>query len=98
MQQHRDDGYPEIGTPSAKLGQLEVNGYSTIGYFALPEHCWIDDFYGPLQADFWALLERHGRSEEARAIVEAERREIELYSEYKAYLSHGVYIARKHWA
>jgi SAM-dependent methyltransferase len=95
IQQHWDGEYPEIDTPSAKIGQMEANGYSPIGYFALPEHCWTDNYYGPLQADFGAFLERHGHSEAAQAIVEAERREIELYSKYKAYYSYGVYVARK---
>ncbi|MEE4302886.1 MAG: class I SAM-dependent methyltransferase [Wenzhouxiangella sp.] len=95
IQQHWDGEYPEIDTPSAKIGQMEANGYSPIGYFTLPEHCWTDNYYGPLQADFGAFLERHGHSDEAHAIVEAERREIELYSKYKAYYSYGVYVARK---
>jgi hypothetical protein len=44
---------------------------------------------------FSAFLSRHGDSEEARAVVEAERHEIELYEKYKAHYSYGVYIARK---
>lgn len=42
-----------------------------------------------------AFLERHGHSDEARAIVEAEQHEIELYEKYKAFVSYGVYIAKK---
>jgi len=42
-----------------------------------------------------AFLSRNGDSEETRAIVEAERHEIDLYEKYKAYFSYGVYIARK---
>lgn len=95
IQQHWDGEYPEIDTPSAKIRKLEVNGYSPIGYFALPAHCWTDNYYAPIESDFEAFLERHGHSEEARAIVDAERREIELYSQYKAYFSYGVYAARK---
>lgn len=95
IQAHWDSEYPEIDTPSAKIKQLEASGYSPVGYFALPEHCWTTNYYEPIQSDFEAFLERHGNSEEARAIVEAERHEIELYSRYKPYFSYGVYIARK---
>jgi hypothetical protein len=48
-----------------------------------------------MQNRFADFLDRNGNSEEARAIVEAENREIELYEKYKPYYSYGVYIARK---
>lgn len=48
-----------------------------------------------MRKSFDAFLSRHGDSEEARAIVEAERHEIELYEKYKAHYGYGVYIARK---
>jgi SAM-dependent methyltransferase len=95
LQDHWDSEYPEIDTASAKIKVLEENGYSPIGYFVLPEYCWIDNYYKPMLAGFQAFLGRHGNSEEARAIVEAERHEIELYEKYKAHYSYGVYIARK---
>ena len=53
------------------------------------------DDYGPMQSSFRDFLSRNGNSEEAHAIVGAERREIELYEKYKAHYSYGVYIARK---
>jgi len=95
IQNHWESEYPEIDTASAKIKVLEVNGYSPIGYFVLPEHCWLDSYYKPMRSNFQAFLSRNGNSEEARAIVEAERHEIELYEKYKAYYSYGVYIARK---
>ena len=48
-----------------------------------------------MRKNFDAFLNRNGNSEEARAIVEAERHEIELYEKYKAYFSYSVYIAKK---
>lgn len=41
------------------------------------------------------FLSRHNNSEEAIAIIQAEQREIDLYSRFKAYCSYGVYIATK---
>jgi len=95
LQNHWDSEYPEIDTASVKIKLLEENGYSPIGYFVLPEHCWIDNYYEPMRSSFQAFLSRNGNSEEARSIVEAERYEIELYEKYKAHYSYGVYIARK---
>ncbi|MFZ5907571.1 MAG: class I SAM-dependent methyltransferase [Nitrospirota bacterium] len=95
IQKHWESEYPEIDLASSKMSILEKNGYSPIGYFALPEHCWLDNYYRPMQDSFQDFLDRNGDSEEARAIVEAEAREIELYEKYRSYYSYGVYIARK---
>ena len=95
LQKYWDHEYPEIDVASSKLGLLEKNGYSPIGYYVLPEYCWLDNYYRPIQDSFTDFLNRNGNSEEARAIVEAEKREIDLYEKYKTYYSYGVYIAKK---
>jgi SAM-dependent methyltransferase len=95
LQEHWEGEYPEIDVASAKMAALERNGYSPIGYFVLPDHCWLDNYYRPLQKSFESFLSRNGNGQEARAIVDAERREIELYEKYRAYYGYGVYIARK---
>jgi len=95
LQEYWKDEYPEIDTASAKIGILENNGYSPVAYFALPQHCWLDNFYRPMQDSFDEFLERNGNSEKAQALVDAEKKEIALYEKYKAHYSYGVYIARK---
>ena len=95
LQKYWGGEYPEIDVASSKMGILEQNGYSPIAYFILPEHCWLENYYRPMQDGFKDFLDRNGNSEEARAIVAAENREIQLYEKYKAYYSYGVYIARK---
>jgi len=95
LQQHWASEYPEIDVASAKIRVLEKHGYSPLGYFVLPERCWLDEYYRPMQARFDDFLERHRHSAEARAIVAAEQRETSLYETYKAHFSYGVYIAKK---
>lgn len=95
LQKHWEGEYPEIDAASSKIRILENNGYSPIGYFVLPEYCWLDNYYLPMQNSFNDFLNRNGSSEEARAIVEAENREIELYEKFRTYYSYGVYIAKK---
>jgi SAM-dependent methyltransferase len=95
LQNHWDSEYPEIDVASAKIRVLEKHGYSPVGYFVLSEHCWLDQYYRPMQARFEEFLNRNENSEEARAIVAAEQREIELYETYKAYFSYGMYVAIK---
>jgi len=95
LQKHWESEYPEIDVASSKIGVLEKNGYSPIGYFVLPERCWLNNYYWPMRVRFKDFLKRNGNSEEARAIVETENREIELYEKYGTHYSYGVYIARK---
>jgi ubiquinone/menaquinone biosynthesis C-methylase UbiE len=95
LQQHWAREYPEVDLASAKFAELERHGYAPAGYFTLPDDCWQEHFYQPLSASFEAFLARHGNSDAARAIVEAERAEIALYEQYSAYFNYGVYLARK---
>src|SRR5690554_4504846 len=41
------DAYPEIDTISNKIAQMQKAGYVPIAVFALPENCWIENFYNP---------------------------------------------------
>ncbi len=87
--------YPGVDTASAKMAVLERCGFSPVGYFVLPEECWLANYYRPLQDRFPAFLAGHGRSDAARAVVAAEEEEIRLYERYGAFFSYGFYIARK---
>jgi SAM-dependent methyltransferase len=95
LQEYWKNEYPEIDTASSKIGILEKSGYSPVAYFVLPEHCWLDNYYRPMQDCFEEFLRRNDNSERAKAIVNAEKKEIALYEKYKAHYSYGVYIARK---
>lgn len=95
LSNHWEAEYPEIDTASSKIAVLEKNGYCPLGYFVLPEHCWLDNYYRPLQKSFDDFLKRNGNTQAALEIIEAEKFEIELYEKYKDYFSYGVYIARK---
>ena len=95
LQEYWEAEYPEIDTASAKMQRLEKHGYSPVGYFVLPESCWLENYYRPLQENFAAFLARNDHSEEAQNVVDLYRQEIELYTQYKADFSYGVYIARK---
>lgn len=95
LQAHWDAEYPEVDVASAKMAVLEQAGYEPAGYFTLPERCWLEKYYRPMQARFDAFLERHAHSDAAKAIADAEQREIDLYERFKAFVSYGFYIARK---
>ena len=94
IERHWNAEYPEIATAGEKTRTLEENGYALDGYFPLPESCWIENYYTPLEDGFGAFLARHG-SDEAKAIVENEKAEIALYGKYGAHYGYGFYIAHK---
>ena len=87
--------YPEVDTASAKIAILEVQGFSLLGYFALPDACWLDNYYRPIQERLPAFLQRHENSPGAQAIADAEVEELALYERYKDYFGYGFYVARK---
>ena len=95
LQDHWQREYPEVDTAAAKIAVLERLGFSPLGYFALPERCWLDNYYWPMQQRFARLLERHGNSEAAKALVAGEVDELSLYERHRSFVSYGYYIARK---
>ena len=95
IEDHWVNEYPEVDTASSKIKLLEENGYSPVGYFPLPESCWLDNYYDPMESRFDTFLEKHSHSELAKSLVEHERAEIQMYSKYRNYFSYGFYIAKK---
>lgn len=95
IQSHWEGEYSEVAPASAKLRQLEAAGYAPIGYFPLPQECWLENYYRPMQNRFETFMERHGWCDEARQIVAAEQAEIDLYERYSEYVSYGFYVAQK---
>jgi len=94
IQQHWDLEYPEIATASDKIKVLEEHGFVLKGYFPLQESSWIENYYTPLENAYDAFLNKHN-SDDARAIIEAEKVEVSLYRKYQSYFSYGFYIAQK---
>lgn len=95
LREYWEREYPEIATASVKLVQLERNGYAPLGYFVLPEYCWRQNYYAPLQKRLPAFLAEQGGSPLARKIVAAEEEEMALYEAYSPFYSYGMYVARK---
>ena len=94
IEKYWHQAYPEIATASDKIKILENNGFVLKGYFPLPESCWIDNYYTPLENNYSRFLNKH-HSKEAQAIIENEKIEIALYKKYRHYVSYGFYIAQK---
>ncbi len=95
LERHWTRAYPEVDTASAKMALLEANGYAPVGYFTLPDRCWLDGYYRPMQQRFAEFLARHAASQPARDLVAAEENEIALYERHSAFYGYGYYVARR---
>lgn len=95
LQAHWTSQYPQVDTASARLAVLERQGFSPLGYFVLPDRCWLEAYYRPMQQRFDAFLARHVGSRAAQELVAAEAAEIALYERFRAFFSYGFYVARK---
>ncbi len=61
LQSHREREYPQIYVASSKIGILERHVYSPEAYFFLPTHCWLENYYRPIQSRLEEFLERHNQ-------------------------------------
>lgn len=87
------NAYSDIDFVSGKIEVLEQNNFKPLGHIVLPEYCWMDEYYKPLQNRFDAFIEKYGS--DAELLVQIEKEEIEFYQKYKDYYSYGFYIAQK---
>ena len=95
LQSYWEKEYSQIDVASSKIGVLERHGYCPEAYFYLPTHCWLENYYRPIQTRFDKFLEQYSQSTQAKAIVAEEKNEIALYERYSDYYSYGVYVAKK---
>ena len=95
LDDHWSAEYPAVATASAKMAVLEATGYTPIGYFTLPEACWLEGYYRPLQDRFAAFLDRHDHSAAANQLIKTEQEEIALYERFSNFVGYGFYVARR---
>lgn len=95
LEEHWKNEYAQIDTISRKVQCLEESGYSPVAHFVIPEYCWLDNYYRPLQQHFTTFLDHHRGEKLAKKIIDNEKKEIAMYERYKEYFGYGFYIAQK---
>jgi len=88
-----NEAYTEMDFLSNKIQVLENYGYSPLGHIVLPENCWMEEYYHPLQDRFEDFIKRNGK--EAKLLVQIEKEEVDFYQKYKDFYSYGFFIAKK---
>jgi len=87
--------YPEMGTISQKISQIEEAGYVPLAHFVLPESDWTMHYYHYYETGAAAFLERNDNSPEAWDLLAENRKEIAHFEKYKDYYNYVFYIMQK---
>ena len=89
-----NDNYPGIDTIPAKVAGMQRAGFTPVAHFVMPEQCWWN-YFRPMEAHYETFLEKHNHREEARALIDSFRHEVDLYGRYKDHYGYVFYIGRK---
>ncbi len=73
---------------------LQECGYEFIAAFTLPEECWTDNYYTPRERAIERLMKKYAQSDTMREYAALNRREVELYLQYKQHYGYVFYIGR----
>jgi cyclopropane fatty-acyl-phospholipid synthase-like methyltransferase len=87
-----DKNYPAMNTLEENLAALANAGYRELGHFVLPDSCWWDDYYHPLEKRIEMLSKKYADNTEALDMLNEERREIELFSKYSDQYGYVFYV------
>lgn len=88
-----NQAYTEMDFISNKIQVLENYGFSPLGHMVLPENCWMEEYYLPLQNRFNDFIKKNGA--EGELLTQIEKEEIDFYLKYKDYYSYSFFIAKK---
>ena len=89
------DAVPEITTIGHNISIMQKTGYIPVAAFALPEHCWIDNYFMPQKARQEEFLKKHAGNKAVENMIAFLRREADLYLKYKQYYGYVFYIGKK---
>lgn len=90
------EGYPAMRSVSENVAALERAGYQVLGYFQQPDSDWTELFYRELGEQLLLVEEKYGREPEAQAVVESNRREMEIFDRWSATFGYAFFVARAH--
>ena len=89
------DAVPEINTIAYNISVMQKSGYVPVAMFALPEYCWIDNYFIPQKPKQEEFLKKHAGNKIVENMMAFMRREFDLYLKYKQYYGYVFYIGKK---
>jgi ubiquinone/menaquinone biosynthesis C-methylase UbiE len=95
LEAYWQNAYSQMNRIENKEKVLRKNGFNVLASFKLPEYCWVDNYYRPIQAHIPQFLERYDNNAKAKKLVDELVDEIEMYEKYREYYGYVFYIAQK---
>jgi SAM-dependent methyltransferase len=86
----------EMHTAEENLQRIAQAGYRCVGYFPLPQDAWWDDFYDLVEQKIALLQQKYRDDPDRLAIVNNQRREIDLYRTYADQYGYMFYVMQVH--
>jgi hypothetical protein len=84
--------YPGIKRMEDNLAAIREAGYREVDHFILPESCWWDNYYGPMQKRLEMLKRKYAGDESAQKPLDETQQEIEMYRRYSAWYGYVFYL------
>ncbi|MEF2230852.1 MAG: class I SAM-dependent methyltransferase [Pseudodesulfovibrio sp.] len=88
------EAYPAMRTAEANAAAAEAAGYTPLGHFLIESACW-EDFYDEVERRITDVEPEFGRDPDGRAILDATRREIDLYRRYPDRYGYSLHALRR---
>lgn len=95
IQNFWNECYPEIDTIDKKKRQLESVGYKVISIFVLPENCWTENYYVPMEGVKAQFLKDNAGNAFAENFISHITHEVEMYAKYGKYYGYAFFVAQK---
>ena len=86
------NNYPDMKTLDENLQIIHNNNYYLIDYFMIPDTCWTDEYYQPLQDRIEMLRQKYADQPDFQKRLDEELEEIEIYRKYNQWYGYVFYI------
>ena len=77
------------------LEAIEWPGYTCIEHFTIPDSCWWDEYYTPLEKNIEKLKAETEKDEALKAVVANAEAEIDLYRKHGDQYGYEFYLLQK---
>ncbi len=87
-------GYPDLESVEERIRLIHSSGYDLIDHFSLPERCWWDVCYTPMENNLPALREKYRDDADALLEIEEAQAEINLFRKYSNAYGYEFFVMR----
>jgi SAM-dependent methyltransferase len=86
---------PEMGDVDSTLRLIADTGLACIDHFTVPESCWLDSYFAPLEHRMQHLRAVCGNEPDHLALLDAIENERDMYRRYSEYWGYEFFVMRR---